>query len=65
MTLTITSYRAIRNCPLIKRVVYVSCNPTGNFTNDISQFVSTGDRRLKGEAFRPIKAIPVDMFPYT
>jgi tRNA (uracil-5-)-methyltransferase len=31
--------RAIRNCGAIKRLVYVSCNPTGSFVRDAVEYV--------------------------
>jgi tRNA (uracil-5-)-methyltransferase len=57
--------RSIRNCAVIKRVVYVSCNPVDSLPNDVAQFVKEQDKRLKGKPFRPVRAIPVDMFPHT
>jgi len=57
--------RALRNCRHIQRLVYVSCNPSKSLPRDAVALCGPPSQRLKGEAFRPVKAIPVDMFPHT
>ncbi|KAL4223292.1 tRNA methyltransferase 2 [Mactra antiquata] len=55
---------AIRNCRSINKLVYVSCNVNGAL-NNLIDLVRPTSKRLKGERFYPIKAVPVDLFPYT
>ena len=57
--------RAIRKCPLIQRLVYVSCNPTGSLVRDAVQLCGQQSSKWKGNPFRPVRATPVDMFPHT
>lgn len=45
--------------------MYVSCNPTKSLIKDVVALCGPTSQKLKGEAFRPVKAIPVDMFPHT
>ena len=72
MTLTLHPYpqhvpplRAIRNCPRIKRLVYVSCNPTKSMVRDAVLLCGPPSNKYFGDAFRPVRGIPVDMFPHT
>ncbi|XP_060605799.1 tRNA (uracil-5-)-methyltransferase homolog A-like [Ruditapes philippinarum] len=55
---------AIRNCRSISSLVYVSCNVNGA-QNNIIDLVRPTSKRLKGPRFYPVKAVPVDLFPYT
>lgn len=55
---------AIRNCRSINKLIYVSCNVNGAL-NNIIDLVRPTSKRLKGERFYPVKAVPVDLFPYT
>lgn len=55
--------RAIRMTEVIKRVVYVSCNPTGSLIQDAATLCAPPTKKFKGRAFRPTFAQPVDMFP--
>lgn len=55
---------AIRRCPQICRLIYVSCNPAGALQN-FMDLIRPVSRRIKGEPFYPVKAIPVDLFPHT
>lgn len=55
---------AIRRCRQISRVIYVSCNPAAAIQN-FMDLIRPVSRRMKGEAFYPVKAIPVDLFPHT
>ncbi|KAJ8959061.1 hypothetical protein NQ318_022317 [Aromia moschata] len=54
----------LRKISKIKKLVYVSCNPSAALKN----FIDLGrpeSKTVHGEPFVPIKAIAVDMFPYT
>nr|XP_056715567.1 tRNA (uracil-5-)-methyltransferase homolog B [Euleptes europaea] len=59
--------RAIRNCEAIRRLVYVSCKPEGEATRNFLEFCCPPDsgKKLRGEAFAPALAVPVDLFPHT
>ncbi|XP_068013426.1 tRNA (uracil-5-)-methyltransferase homolog A [Melanerpes formicivorus] len=55
---------AIRRAEHLKKLIYVSCNPRAAMNN----FVDLGrapSNRVKGAAFRPVKAMAVDLFPQT
>ncbi|KAI4456679.1 trna (uracil-5-)-methyltransferase [Holotrichia oblita] len=57
----ITQLRKVRN---LKKLVYISCNPNAALKN----FVDLGrpmSKTMQEEPFVPIKAVAVDMFPYT
>ncbi|KAK2145992.1 hypothetical protein LSH36_641g00053 [Paralvinella palmiformis] len=56
--------KAIRKCTGVKRLVYVSCKPTGALAN-LLDLTRSESRRVKGPPFRLIQAIPVDLFPHT
>nr|XP_006819055.1 PREDICTED: tRNA (uracil-5-)-methyltransferase homolog A-like [Saccoglossus kowalevskii] len=56
--------RAIRGCQYINKLVYVSCSPRSAESNFVDLCRQTS-KRIKGEAFRPTCAIPVDLFPHT
>jgi tRNA (uracil-5-)-methyltransferase len=57
--------KALRGCPPLKRIVYVSCNPTGSLVQDSIMLCGPNTKSIQGKAFRPVHAIPVDMFPHT
>ncbi|XP_062997650.1 tRNA (uracil-5-)-methyltransferase homolog B isoform X2 [Elgaria multicarinata webbii] len=59
--------RAIRNCEAIRRLVYVSCKPDGEAMRNFLEFCCPPDTRKKltGEPFAPVWAVPVDLFPHT
>lgn len=57
--------KAIRNTKAIKRVVYVSCNPTVSLPRDARVLCGPTSNKVYGGAFRVRKAQPVDMFPLT
>lgn len=61
--------RALRTSPAVQRVVYVSCNPTGTLIEDVMRFcVPQGGSRVsyaRGPPFRPVLAVPLDLFPHT
>ncbi|XP_069394428.1 tRNA (uracil-5-)-methyltransferase homolog B isoform X2 [Paralichthys olivaceus] len=59
--------RALRNQPSIRRLVYVSCKPDGEAMRNFRELCCKPDpqKKLTGDAFSPILAVPVDMFPHT
>ncbi|CAN0447652.1 unnamed protein product, partial [Ectocarpus sp. 8 AP-2014] len=57
--------RSIRGTKAIKRLVYVSCNPTKSLAADATILCTPVSKSTTGLPFRPVKAIPVDMFPHT
>ena len=46
-------------------MVYVSCNPTGSLLPDLVALCGPSSKQLTGACFRPVKAVPVDLFPAT
>jgi len=59
---------ALRSAAGIRRLVYVSCNPTGSFVNDAAMLMAASGgykSRFPGAPFRLVKAVPVDLFPHT
>ncbi|XP_039753555.1 tRNA (uracil-5-)-methyltransferase homolog A [Pararge aegeria] len=54
----------LRNTKKVKRLVYISCSPASVIKNlvDLSR---PSSKTLWGAPFVPVRAIPVDMFPYT
>ena len=60
--------RALRTCKPLKRLVYVSCNPTGSFLEDAVRLCAPqedGSSFARGPALRVVAAVPVDLFPHT
>ena len=60
--------RALRTCKLIKRIVYVSCNPTGSFVEDAVRLCTPQEEKsgfARGPAFHMVGSVPVDLFPHT
>jgi tRNA (uracil-5-)-methyltransferase len=60
--------RALRTCRLLKRVVYVSCNPTGSLSEDAMKLCvppRKGTSYASGPPFHPVHAYPFDLFPQT
>lgn len=55
---------AIRKCPFLTKLVYVSCNPRAA-TNNFVDLTRRMSRKTKGEPYKPVKAIPLDLFPHT
>ncbi|KAG2471047.1 tRNA (uracil-5-)-methyltransferase homolog A [Polypterus senegalus] len=55
---------AIRRAEHLKRLIYVACNAKAAMNNFIDLCRSPSNR-VKGSPFRPIKALPVDLFPHT
>jgi len=56
--------REMRTSNLIKRLVYVACNPDAALENFV-QLCREEHKNRPGQPFRPLRAIPVDMFPNT
>lgn len=59
--------RAIRNCKAIRRLLYISCKPEGEATRNFLELCCLPDpgKKLVGEPFAPVLAIPFDLFPHT
>ncbi|KAL4155734.1 hypothetical protein PRNP1_007837 [Phytophthora ramorum] len=57
--------RALRACPPVERIVYVSCNPTNSLVRDAVTLCGPSTKSLQGQAFEPVHSVPVDMFPHT
>ncbi|NXN32607.1 TRM2A methyltransferase, partial [Nycticryphes semicollaris] len=55
---------AIRRAEQLKKLIYVSCNPRAAMNNFVD-LCRAPSNRVKGAAFRPIKALAVDLFPQT
>ncbi|KAM5192622.1 tRNA (uracil-5-)-methyltransferase homolog A isoform 2-T2 [Mantella aurantiaca] len=55
---------AIRRAEHLKQLIYVSCNPKAAFNNFID-LCRAPSNRVKGRAFRPVRAVAVDLFPQT
>lgn len=55
--------RAIRNCELLKRIVYISCK-ADSLVRDAQKYLFS-DHIKDTEPFRPIEYFGVDMFPHT
>jgi len=56
--------KTLRNVTKIKRLVYISCNPN-NLVGNAVGLCRPKSNAFRGEPFKPIKAVGVDMFPYT
>ncbi|KAH0630999.1 hypothetical protein JD844_004460 [Phrynosoma platyrhinos] len=59
--------RALRNCEAIRTLVYVSCKPEGEAMRNFLEFCcpQAAEKKLVGEPFMPLFAVPVDLFPHT
>ena len=60
--------RALRTCRALKRIVYVSCSPTGSFIEDAVKLCAPQEGNsafARGPALRPVAAAIVDLFPST
>lgn len=61
---------ALRTCKPLKRIVYVSCAPTGSLVEDMLKLCAPSVEGrsaawARGPAFTPRLAVPVDLFPHT
>ena len=57
--------KALRNCELIKRLVYISCN-TESLVRDASKILFADHRsQFPTNPFRPVTYFGVDLFPHT
>jgi tRNA/tmRNA/rRNA uracil-C5-methylase (TrmA/RlmC/RlmD family) len=57
---------ALRSCKALKRIVYVSCNPTKSFMIDTKRLCApSGIFGAKHAPFRPVASVPFDLFPQT
>ncbi|KAK6187611.1 hypothetical protein SNE40_005597 [Patella caerulea] len=56
---------ALRSCPEVKHIIYVSCKPAGNALRNIVDLLVPEDEVIQGKCFRAEKALAVDMFPHT
>ncbi|CAH1232711.1 TRMT2A [Branchiostoma lanceolatum] len=54
----------LRKCSNLTKLVYVSCNSQSAMPNFIDLCRPTSNK-YKGAAFRPVRAVPVDLFPHT
>jgi tRNA (uracil-5-)-methyltransferase len=57
--------RTLRSNGKIRRIVYVSCNPTGTLVRDAALLCAPPTKRYSGRPFKVTSATPVDMFPLT
>ncbi|KAI9913148.1 hypothetical protein PsorP6_006361 [Peronosclerospora sorghi] len=57
--------RALRACPPVERIVYISCNPSVSLVRDAVTLCGPSSKSIQGEPFQPTRAAPVDMFPHT
>ena len=56
----------LRQCKPIKKLVYVSCNPSGSFVeNAVDLCLSKNKKKRKGNPYTPKTAIGLDLFPHT
>ncbi|KAK8814217.1 hypothetical protein WA158_008079 [Blastocystis sp. Blastoise] len=56
---------ALRRSPLVHSIIYISCNPTGTFIDNLCDLCIPPTRTYPGTPFKPIKSKPIDLFPYT
>ncbi|NXJ11846.1 TRM2 methyltransferase, partial [Odontophorus gujanensis] len=59
--------QAIRSCRAIRRLLYISCKPEGEAMRNFLELCCPPDpgKKLEGEPFAPVLAVPFDMFPHT
>mmetsp|Transcript_15277 Transcript_15277/g.18594 ORF Transcript_15277/g.18594 Transcript_15277/m.18594 type:complete len:709 (+) Transcript_15277:57-2183(+) len=57
--------KALRQERRLKRIIYVSCNPTGSLIRDAASLCSPQTKKFGGVPFKITSAQPVDMFPLT
>ncbi|XP_076453261.1 tRNA (uracil-5-)-methyltransferase homolog A-like isoform X2 [Babylonia areolata] len=56
--------KSLRTCHGLNRIVYAACNPTGAKQNFID-LCRPKSRKTRGEPFKVVRAVPMDMFPST
>ncbi|XP_045536561.1 tRNA (uracil-5-)-methyltransferase homolog A [Papilio machaon] len=54
----------LRNTKKVKRLIYISCSPASAVKNFVD-LARASSKTLRGAPFTPVRAVPVDMFPYT
>ena len=57
--------RELRRNHIIKRIVYVSCNPSGTMIDNVVAFCRQEHKQRPGRGFKVTRAIPIDLFPHT
>ena len=63
--------KALRKCKKMQHLIYVSCNPSGTLLENAAALCApideTSHKQVKthGFPFRPVRAVPVDLFPHT
>ncbi|XP_033220728.1 tRNA (uracil-5-)-methyltransferase homolog A [Belonocnema kinseyi] len=55
---------ALRKAKKLNRLVYISCDPKAAIKN-LVDLARANSKHYSGEPLVPVKAVPVDMFPYT
>ncbi|XP_072163749.1 tRNA (uracil-5-)-methyltransferase homolog A-like [Diadema setosum] len=55
--------QAVRRCPHLNRLVYVSCD-AGQALQNFINLCRPVSKKMKGMPFKLVKAIPVDLFPH-
>lgn len=56
--------KSLRSCRGLKRIVYAACNPMGAKQNFID-LCRPESKKTRGEPFKFVRAVPIDMFPST
>jgi tRNA (uracil-5-)-methyltransferase len=56
--------KALRGCAQLKHLIYVSCNPN-SWLEDAERLCRPTSKQYRGDPFRPVRAIPIDLFPDT
>ncbi|XP_015605204.1 tRNA (uracil-5-)-methyltransferase homolog A [Cephus cinctus] len=59
-----TALLALRRAKKLKKLIYIACDPKAAIRNLVDLARPTS-KQYVGEPLVPIKAVPVDMFPYT
>jgi len=55
---------SLRKAKRLKKLVYISCDPNAAIRN-LVDLARPNSKQYHGEPLVPVKAVPVDMFPYT
>jgi tRNA (uracil-5-)-methyltransferase len=59
-----TVTKALRNCFELKRLVYISCNPT-KVPIHLRKLLGKASKKFLHKPFKITKILPVDLFPHT